>query len=84
MRTMSAPAAIADCRAIHPECRPITSTTKRAAKGGRGVLQLVEGIQGRVDGGIHADGDRGAADVVVDARRHAHDLEASAMQCQRP
>src|SRR5258708_5248709 len=51
-----------------------------AVEGRRGVFQLIDALQGRIDGRVHADGDRRAADVVVDAGRHTHDREALLMQ----
>ena len=48
-----------------------------AFMGLHGVPQLVDALHGRVAGSVKANGVVGAADVVVDGGRDAHDLKAS-------
>ncbi len=52
--------------------------------GGGGDLQPVNGLQRDVEGGVHADGDVGAVQIVVNGGGHAHHGESAPRQLVGP
>ena len=73
---MLAPPAMPECSAIQPAWRPITSTTSTRWWDSAVVCSRSMASHRDVDGGVEAEGEVGAGQVVVDRLRYADDVHA--------